>query len=93
MKSDQELKRNYLVLFAILFVVGITVILRSYSISLSILIDFIGQFDQNRVTLGCISWIAAGGILALLSGFAIVNLLLKDIVQQNQEVENLKQEQ
>jgi hypothetical protein len=87
MKTDQELKRNYLILFAILFIIGITVVLRSYSINLSILISYIGQFDQNRVVLGCISWIVTGSILSLISGFAIVKLLLKDIVQQSQEVE------
>jgi len=87
MKTDQELKGNYLILFAILFIIGIIVVLRSYSINLSIWMRYIGQFDQNRVLLGCISWIVAGSILSLISGFAIVKLLLKNIVQQSQEVE------
>jgi uncharacterized membrane protein YjjP (DUF1212 family) len=77
MKTDQELKRDYLILFSILFVAGIIVILRSYSINLSTLIEF----DQNRVAFGCISWIVAGSILSLLSGYAIANLLLKDIMK------------
>lgn len=80
-ENSEELKRNYLILFAILFGFGIIVILQSYNINLSLLIDI----DQYQIVLGCISWIAAGSILSLISGYAIVKLLLKDIEHQKQE--------
>ena len=79
MKPSHESKRNYLFIFSALFVLGIVLVLQSYSINMSILRDFVGSFDQVRVILGCISWIAVGSILSLISGFAMVNLLTKDV--------------
>ena len=79
MKPSHESKRNYLFIFSALFVLGIVLVLQSYNINMSILRDFVGSFDQVRVILGCISWIAGGSILSLISGFAMVNLLTKDV--------------
>jgi membrane protein YqaA with SNARE-associated domain len=82
-----ELKRNYLILFAIIFVAGIIVILRSDSINMSMLLSTSG-FDQNTIVFGFVSWIVVGSIFSLLSGFAIINLLLKDIVRKSAKDEN-----
>jgi hypothetical protein len=86
-ENYKELKRNYLILFAVIFFAGILIILRSDSINMSVLSNTLDGFDQNTVLFGGISWIVVGSIFSLLSGFAIVQLLLKDIERQSLEDE------
>ena len=87
-ENYKELKRNYLILFAIIFIAGILIILRSYSINMGVILGTLSDLDQNTILLGCISWIVVGSILSLLSGFAIVNLLLKDLARKTSKIED-----
>ena len=87
-ENYKELKRNYLILFAIIFIAGIFIILQSYSINMGVILGTLRDFNQNTILLGCISWIVVGSILSLLSGFAIVNLLLKDIARKISKIED-----
>jgi hypothetical protein len=87
-ENYKELKRNYLILFALIFAAGILIILRSDNINMSVLLNTLDGFDQNTIVFGYISWIVVGSILALLSGSAIIRLLLKDLVKPSVEDEN-----
>jgi hypothetical protein len=87
-ENYKELKRNYLIIFTIIFIAGIFIILQSYSINMGVILGTLSDLDQNTILLGCISWIVVGSILSLLSGFAIVNLLLKDIARKISKIED-----
>ena len=84
-ENYKELKRNYLILFAVVFAAGLLIILRSDSINMSVLLNTLDGFDQNTIVFGYVSWIVVGSILALLSGSAFIRLLLKDLVKPNTE--------
>ena len=73
--NSKELRRNYIILFAILFSLGLIIILQSYNIGQS----FISDFVIYQAMLAYISWIVIGSIISLISGFALVKILLKDI--------------
>lgn len=73
--NSNELRRNYIILFAILFCLGLIIILKSYSIGNSLLSDFV----IYQAMLAYISWIVVGSIISIISGFALVKILLKDI--------------
>lgn len=73
--NSNELRRNYIILFAILFCLGLIIILQSYNIGQSILSNFV----MYQETLSYISWMVVGSIISLISGFALVKILLKDI--------------
>jgi hypothetical protein len=76
--NSKELRRNYLVLFAILLCLGLIIVLQSYNIGQNILI-LIGGFNIDQAIITYISWIVVGSIISLISGFALVKIILKDI--------------
>jgi len=77
--NSKELRRNYITLFAILFCLGLIIVLQSYNIGQSVLFGFFNSFDIYQATFTYISWIVVGSIISLISGFALVKILLKDI--------------
>ena len=77
--NSKELKRNYIILFAVLFCLGLIIILQNYNIGQSVLFGFLNGFDTYQEMFTYISWIVVGSIISLISGFALVKLLLKDI--------------
>lgn len=77
--NSKELRRNYIILFAILLCLGLIIVLQSYNIGRSFLLGFLSGFDIDQAMFAYISWIVVGSIISLISGFALVKIILKDI--------------
>ncbi|MEL7656752.1 MAG: hypothetical protein AAGU75_12685 [Bacillota bacterium] len=86
--NSKELRRNYKILFAILLCLGLIIVLQSYNIGQSILLSYLNGFDIYQEMLTDISWIVVGSIISLISGFAFVTILLKDIESDNYKEDN-----
>ena len=77
--NSNELIRNYIVLFAILLCLGLIIVLQSYNIGENVLIFSGFGFTTNQAIITYISWIVVGSIISLISGFALVKIILKYI--------------
>lgn len=75
--NSKELRRNYIILFAILLCLGLIIVLQSYNIGQNI--SILSGFEIYHPMLTYISWIVVGSIISLISGFALVKIILKDI--------------